>query len=189
MSHVMKSMFKVLGLLAVALTLTTAQTAQAGATAAEIDAGVKSAEKRFAKEVKGGQEFLNTAKGLLVFPKIYKGGFVVGAEGGEGALVSGGKTLDYYASGGISWGLQIGAQSKTVIVAFMTQEALDKFRASSGWKVGVDGSVAMVDVGAGKSVDTKTIKDPVVGFVFGQKGLMANLTLEGSKFEKITPKK
>ena len=189
MSHVMKSMFKVLGLLAVALTVATAQTAQAGATAAEIDAGVKNAQKRFAKEVKGGQEFLETAKGLLVFPKILKGGFVVGAEGGEGALVSGGKTLDYYASGGISWGLQIGAQSKTVIVAFMTQEALDKFRASSGWKVGVDGSVAMVDVGAGKSVDTKTMKDPVVGFVFGQKGLMANLTLEGSKFEKITPKK
>ena len=182
-------MFKVMGLLAVALTLATAQTAQAGATAAEIDAGVKKALNKFSTDVKGGKEFLDSAKGVLVFPKIYKGGFVVGAEGGEGALLSGGQTLEYYATGGISWGLQLGAQSKVVVIAFMTQEALEKFRKSSGWKVGVDGSVAMVDVGAGKSLDTKTIKDPVVGFVFGQKGLMANLTLEGSKFEKITPKK
>jgi lipid-binding SYLF domain-containing protein len=189
MSYVMKSMFKMLGLLAVTLTLATAQTAQAGGTAAEIDAGVQKTLNRLSKDVKGGQEFLNGAKGVLVFPKIYKGGFVVGAEGGEGALLGGGKTLEYYATGGVSWGLQIGGQTKSIVIAFMTQEALDKFRKSSGWKAGVDGSVAMVDVGAGKSLDTKTIQDPVVGFVFGQKGLMANLTLEGSKFEKITPKK
>jgi lipid-binding SYLF domain-containing protein len=167
--------------------LMAAPLAQAGSKV-EIDAGVKDALARFAREVKGGQEFLNTAKGMLVFPKIYKGGFIVGVEGGEGALLSAGKTLDYYASGGASWGLQAGAQAKTVIIAFMTTEALDSFRKSSGWKVGVDGSVAMVDVGAGGIVDTKTIKDPVVGFVFGQKGLMANLTLEGSKYEKINPK-
>jgi len=179
---------KLVGLMLVSLAMTLSiQSAQA-ATKAEINAGVKDAMARFAKEVKGGRAFLNGAKGLLVFPKIYKGGFIVGAEGGEGALVSGGKTLDYYASGGLSFGLQAGAQAKTVIIAFMTKDALEQFHKSSGWKVGVDGSVAMLDVGAGTSLDTKTIKDPVVGFVFGQKGLMANITLEGSKYEKIYPK-
>ncbi len=189
MSQVMNRMPKLVGLMLISLAMLLLgfQSAHA-ATKAEIDAGVKDAMARFAKEVKGGQTFLNTAKGLLVFPKIYKGGFIVGAEGGEGALVSGGKTLDYYASGGLSFGLQAGAQAKTVIIAFMTKDALEQFRKSSGWKVGVDGSVAMVDVGAGASLDTKTIKDPIVGFVFGQKGLMANITLEGSKYEKISPK-
>jgi len=67
----------------------------------------------------------------------------------------------------------------------MQQEALKKFRASSGWEAGVDGSVALIKVGAGGSIDTTKIKDPIVGFVFGQKGLMYNLTLEGSKFTKL----
>jgi len=188
MKHLMNPFHRLLALGAMAFTLAFTQIAHAG-TAAEIDAGVKDALKRFTTEVKGGQEFVNSAKGMLVFPKIYKGGLIVGVEGGEGALLVGGKTADYYKSGGASFGLQAGAQAKTVIIAFMTTEALEKFRKSSGWKVGVDGSVAMVDVGAGASLDTKTIKDPVVGFVFGQKGLMANITLEGSKYEKFTPKK
>ncbi len=188
MSYVTNSMFKMLALVAMALSVVFAQAAQAG-TAAEIDAAVQGAVKRFATDVKGGQEFINSAKGLLVFPKVYKGGFIVGVEGGEGALLVGGQTADYYKTAAASWGLQAGAQAKTVILAFMTTEALEKFRKSSGWKAGVDGSVAMVDVGAGAALDTKTIKDPVVGFVFGQTGLMANLTLEGSKYEKFTPKK
>ena len=188
MSHMMNSMYKLLAFLAMALALAFAQTAHAG-TAAEIDAAVQDALKRFSTEVKGGPEFLNSAKGMLVFPKVYKGGFIVGVEGGEGALLVGGKTADYYKTAAASWGLQAGAQAKTVIVAFMTAEALEKFRNSSGWKAGVDGSVAMVDVGAGAALDTKTMKDPVVGFVFGQTGLMANLTLEGSKYEKFTPGK
>jgi len=188
MSRFMKSMQNFLGFVTLALALGVTQSAQAG-TAAEIDAAVKDAVQRFTKEVAGGQEFVNSAKGLLVFPKVYKGGFIVGIEGGEGALLIGGRTADYYKTAAASWGLQAGAQAKTVIVAFMTTEALEKFRNSSGWKAGVDGSVAMVDVGAGAALDTKTIKDPVVGFVFGQKGLMANLTLEGSKYEKFTPGK
>jgi lipid-binding SYLF domain-containing protein len=188
MSHMMSSMHKLLAFVAMVITLAFAQTVHAG-TAAEIDAAVKDAVKRFSTEVKGGPEFLNSAKGMLVFPKVYKGGFIVGVEGGEGALLVGGQTADYYKTAAASWGLQAGAQAKTVIVAFMTDEALQKFRNSSGWKAGVDGSVAMVDVGAGAALDTKTVKDPVVGFVFGQKGLMANLTLEGSKYEKFTPQK
>jgi len=155
------------------------------ATAKEIDVSVDVALKRFNTEVKGAKEFLKSAKGVLVFPSVYKAGFVFGGEYGEGALRIGGKTVDYYNTVAGSWGLQIGGQKKTVILVFMQAEALKKFRASSGWKAGVDGSVALITVGAGEAVDTTNIKDPIVGFVFDQKGLMANLTLEGSKYTKL----
>ena len=155
------------------------------ATAKEIDVSVDVALERFNTEVKGAKEFLKSAKGVLVFPSVYKAGFVVGGEYGEGALRIGGKTVDYYSTVAGSWGLQIGGQKKTVILVFMQDEALKKFRAASGWKAGVDGSVALITVGAGEAIDTTNIKDPIVGFVFGQKGLMANLTLEGSKYTKL----
>ena len=135
--------------------------------------------------MKGGKDFLKSAKGVLVFPSVYKAGFVIGGEYGEGALRIGGKTVDYYSTVAGSWGLQIGGQKKTVVLVFMQDEALKKFRAASGWKAGVDGSVALITVGAGGSIDTTNIKDPIVGFVLDQKGLMANLTLEGSKYTKL----
>ena len=155
------------------------------ATAKEIDVSVDVATERFHTEVKGGKEFLKAAKGVLVFPSVYKAGFVIGGEYGEGALRIGGKTVDYYSTIAGSWGLQIGGQKKTVVLVFMQDEALKKFRASSGWKAGVDGSVALITVGAGEAIDTTNIKDPIVGFVLDQKGLMANLTLEGSKYTKL----
>ena len=109
----------------------------------------------------------------------------MGGEYGEGALRMGGKTVDYYNTAAASIGFQLGAQSKRVIIVFMENEALKKFRASQGWEAGVDGSVALVEMGTGGSIDTYNIKDPIVGFVFGNKGLMYNLTLEGSKYTKI----
>ena len=154
-------------------------------TAREIDTSVDVALERFIRDVRGAEEFLESAKGVLVFPSVFKAGFVFGGEYGEGALRIEGKTVDYYSTAAGSWGLQIGAQKKTVILVFMQSGALERFRASSGWEAGVDGSVAVVDVGAGRAIDTTNIKDPVVGFVFGQKGLMANLTFEGSKYTKL----
>ena len=155
------------------------------ATAKEIDVSVDVALERFQKEVSGANDFLQSAKGVLVFPSVYKAGFVVGGEYGEGALRIDGKTVDYYSTVAGSWGLQLGAQKKTVILVFMQNEALKKFRNSEGWKAGVDGSVALITVGVEGSIDTTKIKDPIVGFVFGQKGLMYNLTLEGSKYTKL----
>ena len=96
-----------------------------------------------------------------------------------------GKTVDYYSTAAASIGFQLGAQAKTVILVFMQDKALKNFRDSSGWEAGVDGSVALVELGAGGSIDTTNIKDPIVGFVFSNKGLMYNLTLEGSKFTKL----
>lgn len=158
------------------------------ATAREIDVSVDVALEKFEKEVKGAKEFLQSAKGVLVFPKVIKAGVGIGGEYGEGALRISGKTADYYNTASASIGFQLGAQAKSVILVFMQEEALKKFRNSSGWEVGVDGSVALIKLGAGGSIDTTKIKDPIVGFVFGQKGLMYNLTLEGSKFTKLNKK-
>jgi lipid-binding SYLF domain-containing protein len=158
------------------------------ASAAEIDHSVNETLQRFTEEIKGSENLLSISKGVLVFPKVYKVGIGIGGEYGEGALRVGGKTVAYYNTVAGSFGFQLGAEAKSIVILFTDQSALNKFRSSEGWKVGVDGSVALVDVGIGKSIDTNTIKDPVIGFVFGQKGLMYNLTLEGSKFNKINPK-
>lgn len=157
------------------------------ASAAEIDQAVDKTLQAFA-EIDGARAFLGIAKGVLVFPKVYKAGFVVGGEYGEGALRVDGRTVDYYSTAAASFGFQLGAQAKSIVVLFTDNAALQAFRASDGWKVGVDGSVALVDIGAGKAVDTNNIRDPVIGFVFGQKGLMYNLTLEGSKFTRLEKK-
>ncbi len=158
------------------------------ASAAEIDGAVNKTLHRFSEEVHGANSYLSIAKGVLVFPKVYKAGIGIGGEYGEGALRVGGRTVDYYNTVAGSFGFQLGAEAKSIVILFTDEKALKKFRQSEGWKVGVDGSVALVDVGIGKSIDTNTIKDPVIGFVFGQKGLMYNLTLEGSKFNKIDKK-
>jgi lipid-binding SYLF domain-containing protein len=154
------------------------------ATAKEIESNVDSALKLF-NDVKGGKEFLQKAKGVLVLPGVFKAGLIVGGEYGEGALRIGGKTVDYYSIAAESFGLQIGAQKKNVIIVFMDEEALKNFRASAGWKVGADGSVAAINIGAGTSVDTTQIKETIVSVIFGQKGLMANATIEGAKLTKI----
>jgi lipid-binding SYLF domain-containing protein len=158
------------------------------ASAAEIDIEVNQALENFQK-IDGVPAFLGIAKGVLVFPKVYKAGIGVGGEYGEGALRVGGATVDYYSTAAASIGFQLGAQAKSIVVIFTEESALKKFRDSEGWKVGVDGSVALIDIGVGKAVDTTNIKDPVIGFIFGQKGLMYNLTLEGSKFTKLDKKK
>ena len=155
-----------------------------GATAKEIEANVDTALKLF-DQVKGGKEFLQKAKGVLVLPGVFKAGLIVGGEYGEGALRIGGKTVDYYSIAAGSFGFQIGAQKKNVIIVFMDEGALKSFRSSAGWKAGVDGSVAAIDVGAGASIDTTQIKETIVSVIFGQKGLMANATVEGAKLTRI----
>ncbi|MGZ6208455.1 MAG: BPSL1445 family SYLF domain-containing lipoprotein [Syntrophales bacterium] len=155
------------------------------ATAGEIDAKVNASLDRFVKEVKGAKEFLNAAKGVLIIPKVIQGGLVVGAEYGEGALRIGGKTVGYYSIAAGSFGYQIGGQEKDIILVFMNDAALKKFRTSKNWQAGVDAQVTLVNVGADESLDTTKFKQPVVGFVFGQKGLMAGATIEGSKFTKL----
>ena len=155
------------------------------ATAAEIDAGADAALDRFKKDIEGAAKLLESAKGVLVFRRVYEAGFIVGGEYGEGALRINGKTVDYYNIAAGSLGFQIGAQAKTIILLFLQEPALKQFRASSGWKVGLDGSVAVITVGRGEAVDFTKLNDPIVAFVFDNKGLMFNISLEGAKFTKI----
>jgi lipid-binding SYLF domain-containing protein len=156
-----------------------------GASAEEIDASVNVALKRFYKQVKGAEEFARNAKGLLIMPSVKKAAFIFGGEYGEGALRIGGKTVNYYNIISGSWGFQIGVQAKDIIIAFLTKKALAGFRDSRGWEIGVDGNVALITIGAGERVDTTTVKDPIVGFVFDVKGLMADISLKGGKLTKL----
>ncbi len=156
-----------------------------GADAEVIDAKVNVALKRFYKQVGGAKEFADTAKGLLIMPGVVKAAFIFGGEYGEGALRLNGKTTDYYNIVSGSFGFQIGAEAKDIVIAFMTHKSLEGFRASMGWEAGVDGNIALITVGAGERVDTRTAKDPIVGFVFDVKGLMADISLKGAKFTKL----
>ena len=153
--------------------------------ASALNRSADQAVQDFRQQVNGADVFLNQAAGYLVFPKVYKGGIGVGGETGEGVLRVGGSPVGYYRLAAGSVGFQLGAQAKSIVIAFMTREALDRFRNSDGWRVGVDGSVALIDIGAGKTIDSDNVRDPVVGFIYGSKGLMYNLTLEGTKFTKI----
>ena len=180
----MKKYSKIIRTSSILVTIFFATTVLA-ASAAKIDLASNEALDVFREDVSGSQVFLDQAAGYLIFPRVIKVGIGIGAETGEGALRVGGQTVAYYRTTAGSIGLQLGAQAKSIVIAFMTKESLQKFRDSSGWKVGVDGSVALIDLGAGKTIDSNNIKDPVVGFIFGSKGLMYNLTLEGSKFTKL----
>ena len=159
-------------------------TSALAASAKEIDAGADGAIVKFEEEVKDGKNLLASSKGVLVFPRVLKGGAGFGGEYGEGALRIEGKTADYYSMLQGSFGLQLGGEIKTVIILFLQEEALKQFQASEGWKAGVDGSVSLATLGTGGTIDTQTLREPIVAFVLGQKGLMYNLSFEGTKFTK-----
>ncbi len=181
-----KNAVRALALLAVCLMFTGWMAAVSWADSApKIDTGVVSTLQRFYGEVTDGKKIVQDAKGVLVFPSVFKAGIGIGGEYGEGALLIKGKTVDYYSTSAASLGLQLGAQTKSIILIFMQDTALKKFRKSSGWKAGVDASIAVVRVGAGGEMDTAKLNEPILAFVFGQKGLMYNLTLEGAKFTKL----
>jgi lipid-binding SYLF domain-containing protein len=177
-----------LGLVVVAgcsTTSTPSTPAEASAKRREIDAGVDATLTRLYNETRGSQELLQKAKGVLVFPQVLAAGVGIGGEYGEGALRSGGRTVDYYKTTTGSFGFQLGAQSKAVIIAFMTDPAYQQFRNSSGWTAGADASVAILKVGANGQLDTSTATQPVVGFVLTNSGLMFNLSLAGTKVSKL----
>ena len=173
-----------LALIAMLTLLGTVQSSRA-ASAAQIDADVRATIDEFFWKVRGARELVSKSAAVLVFPSVIKAGMGIGGEYGEGALLTRGRTIAYYNTVSASIGFQLGAQARSVVIVFMTPEALASFQRVDGWKVGVDGSVALVTVGAGGSIDTTRITSPIVGFIFDNKGLMYNLTLEGSKISRI----
>jgi len=157
----------------------------AAASREEIDAKVREAKAELFELSSSAGELAARSAGMLVFPKVVKGGVGIGGEYGEGALLVGDRTVAYYNIVAGSIGLQLGLQKKSQVILFMSQRELDKFRKSEGWKAGVDGSVAIATLGAGGQIDTETSKKPIIGFVFSNKGLMYNLTFEGAKITEI----
>ena len=153
----------------------------------EIDAAIESALVRFNEEIQGSQGYLDGARGVLVIPRMIKAGVVLGMEYGEGALIVDDIKVQYYRAFSTSLGIQLGVGAKDLVILFFDDEAMDDFIYSSGWQAGVDGAVALWTMGAGGSIDTTESQDPIVGFVFGHKGLIAGVSLEGTKFTKIWP--
>ena len=161
--------------------------AHAAETAKEIDASVDAALDRFYKQVQGADETARNAKGLLIMPNVKKAGIIVGGEYGKGALRVDGNTISYYRVVSGSIGFQIGVEAKDMILAFMTDDVLDKFRASKGWEAGIDGNVALIVVGGGGAATTRNVNEPIVAYIFDVKGLMGDISLKGAKFSKIDP--
>jgi len=154
-------------------------------TRAEIDVSVNETLRQFDALNPRHHRVLHSAAGELVFPRVTKGGAGIAGEYGEGALRIDGKIVGYYSVSSASIGLTLGAAKRSEIIVFTTQDALDAFKASKGWSIGADTGIAMLSKGKGGDYDTETLKKPVLGFVFGEKGLIADLSLEGSKISKI----
>jgi lipid-binding SYLF domain-containing protein len=155
------------------------------ASKAEIDASVGEALTQFGALDMSHAGLEKKSSGMLVFPRVTKAGAGVAGEYGEGVLQVNGKTVGYYNVKSASVGLTLGAAKRSEIIMFMTPESLQKFTSSKGWSIGADTGIALVSKGAGADYDTKTLQKPILGFVFAEKGLMADLSLEGSKIKKI----
>ena len=175
-----------LGSVAMVGCTTTTQTSKAApaSSRAAMETAVNETLSRLYSTVPGSREMVSKAAGVLVFPAVVGGSFVVGADHGKGALRVGGSTVNYYSTTSASTGFQAGGQSRSVIYVFNTQDALQKFRNSNGWTADADATVAIGTVGANGHVDTKTVQQPVASFVLTNVGLEAGVAVGGSK---ITP--
>jgi len=152
-----------------------------------IDAAVADTLQRFTGANPAHSELLGKAVGVLVFPTITKAGVGIGGEHGDGALLKHRETVAYYSLSSASVGATLGAGQRSEVILFMTREALSKFEASHGYSLGVDAQVALVSTGAGGSYDSETLKKPILGFVFDEKGLIGDISIKGSKIKRIEP--
>lgn len=155
------------------------------ATAADLDKDSQQALQTLYKTEPVAQTLSNTARAILVFPNIVKAGLVFGGSYGEGVLLKGSTVADYYSSVTGSWGLQIGAQSYGYAVFLMTDEAVRYLEESNGWELGVGPTVVLVDEGVARNLSTSTLKDDAYAFIFSQQGLMAGISIEGTKISRI----
>jgi len=178
-----------LGLAALAAAGCTTTTGGGGDPAARrqsLDSAADNALSRLYTQAGGSRELVTSARGVLVFPAVVSAGFMVGGSLGDGVLRKGGKTSGYFRMTEASVGLLAGAQSQAVFLLFMTDAALQRFESSNGWTVGVDGSVALLTVGADARVTTRTAQQEIVGFVLTNAGLMGNLSLSGNRITRLS---
>lgn len=168
-----------------ALALTAAATATRAEDAAVIDTKVRMALEQMFSQVPGSRDLFNRANGVLVMPEVTKAGLIVGGAYGEGALLVNNATVGYYSVAAASIGFQIGVQQTKHALFFLTQSALEKFRRADGWELGADAEFTVPDEGVNINVSTETANKPVILVVFGQDGLLAGVSMEGSKYSKI----
>ena len=154
-------------------------------TKAEIDASADSALKHFYTLTPANKQLADKAAGVLIFGGVTKAGAGIAGEYGEGVLRLKGDSADYYQVVSASVGLTLGVGKHREVIMFMTQDSLDKFTNSAGWSVGADTAVAIVKSGAAGEYDSDTVGKPILGFIFSEKGLLGDLSLEGSKISKI----
>ncbi len=178
--------------LLIALMLTTASVASMtmltpanAATAEDLNRDTTQALRNLYKTNPLAEKLSHSAKAILVFPNIVKAGLVFGGSYGEGELLKGSKVQGYYNTVSGSWGLQAGAQSYGYVVFLMTDKVLTSLREAQGWEVGVGPTVVVVDAGAAKNLSTSTLQDDAYAFIFNQQGLMAGISLEGTKVSHI----
>ncbi|WP_120970353.1 YSC84-related protein [Comamonas sp. lk] len=150
-----------------------------------INTRANAALERLYQTAPGSKQMVQNAKGVLIFPSVIGGSFVVGVEHGRGVLRVGGQNKGYYSTTGASIGWQAGGQSKAVIYVFNTQEALDKFVKSDGWAVGADATVAAGRIGVNGGIDTTTAPAPVTSYVLTNAGLEAGVSLQGTKISRV----
>ena len=177
-----RNLYTVVSVVAAALLLSAVSL---GATKDQIDERVQNTMTKFDQLNPTHQDLVRRAKGILVFPHVTKGGAGVAGEFGEGALLVHGQTVGYYSLSSASVGLTLGVAKHDEIIMFMTQESLDKFTSTKGWAVGADTGIAVLSKGAGGDYDTKTLQRPILGFVFAEKGLIADVSLDGSKITQL----
>lgn len=172
-------------LMTVAILLLAAINSDAAETSEELNKEATLALQTLVKSNPIAADFSKIAKGVLVFPNIIKAGLVFGGSYGEGVLMKNGSVAGYYNSVGVSWGLQAGAQSYGYALFLMNDKALNYLEKSKGWEVGVGPSVAVMNEGVAKNLSTTTLKDDSYAFIFDQQGLMATISIEGTKISHI----
>jgi lipid-binding SYLF domain-containing protein len=157
------------------------------ASRAEINARADEAMGRLFSYNPRARELADRARGVLIFPRIYKAGFIFGGAGGEGVLHVGGRPTAYFSIGAASFGFQAGIQAYSLAMFFMTRSALDYLRTSQGWALGGGPEITVIDQGMAAELNTRNATEPVYAMVFAQKGLMGGLSLSGSKITHIHP--
>ena len=172
------------GATALPITAATFDSATA-ATAEDLNTDASQALQTLYRTNPLAEQISHKARAVLVFPKIVKAGLVFGGSYGEGVLRRGPAVVDYYNSVSASWGLQAGAQSFGYAVFLMNNRAVDYLSKSAGWEIGVGPTVVIVNEGVAKNLSTSTLKDDAYAFIFDQEGLMAGVSIEGTKISKI----
>jgi lipid-binding SYLF domain-containing protein len=158
-----------------------------GASASAIDRSAREALANLYRNTPGAKALGDKAVGVLVFPNIVKGGFIIAGQFGDGALRKGGKTVGYYRSLAASYGFQAGAQAFGYVLFFMDDASLQYVNNTAGWEVGTGPSLVVLDAGFGKNLSTTTLQKGVYAFIFDQKGLMGGVGIQGSKITRINP--